>query len=53
MFRGVGGSIGKGIRREGVGAEGKVMRTRAKRGLGGGGEGKTRTMESGGVLGSV
>ena len=34
VFRGVGGSIGKGIRREGVGAEGKVTGIGAKGGLG-------------------
>ena len=34
VFRGVGGSIGKGIRWEGVGAEGEVTRIRAKGGLG-------------------
>ena len=34
VFWGVGGSIGKGIRREGVGTEGEVMRIRAKGGLG-------------------
>ena len=37
MFRSVGGSIGKGTRREGVGVESKVMRMRARGGLGGGG----------------
>ena len=52
MFRGVGGSIGKGTRREGVGAKGEVMRIRGtEEDLGGGGEGETRTMECGGVLG--
>ena len=34
VFRGVGGSIGKGTRREGVGAGDKVMRVRARGGLG-------------------
>ena len=34
VFRGVGGSMGKGVRREGVDAEGKVMRIRARGGLG-------------------
>ena len=34
VFRSVGGSIGKGIRWEGVGAEGEVTRIRAKGGLG-------------------
>ena len=34
VFRGVGGSIGKGIRWEGVGAEGEVTRIRVKGGLG-------------------
>ena len=34
MFRSVGGSIGKGARREGVGAEDEVMRIRARGGLG-------------------
>ena len=53
VFRGVGGSIGKGIRREGVGAGDKVMRVRTRGGLGGGGgEDETRTMVRGGVLGS-
>ena len=32
VFRGVGGSIGKGTRREGVGAESKVTRMRARGG---------------------
>ena len=34
VFRSVGGSIGKGTRREGVGAEGEVMRIRVREGLG-------------------
>ena len=34
VFRSVGVSIGKGTRREGVGAEGEVMRIRARGGLG-------------------
>ena len=52
MFRGVGGSMGKGDegrcwrREHGVG-----IRVRGGPG-GGGGEGETRTIESGGVLGS-
>ena len=53
VFRGVGGSIGKGIRREGVGAEGEVMRIRAKGGLGRRGvrvrQGRWRVEESLGV----
>ena len=54
MFRGVGGSTGKGTRKEGVGAENKVMRVRARGGLEeGGGEGETRMMECGGVLGNL
>ena len=52
MFRGVGGSIGKGTRREGVGAGDKVMRKRARGGLGEGEE-ELRTVEHGGVLGSL
>ena len=51
VFRSVGGSIGKGARREGVGAGDKVVRARGGLG-GGGGEDETRTIESGGVLGS-
>ena len=52
MFRSVGGSIGKGTRRKGVGAGDKVVRTRG--GLGGGkGKDETRTMVRGGVLGSL
>ena len=42
VFRGVGGSIGKGIRWEGVGAEGEVMRIRAKGGLGRWGRGRDK-----------
>ena len=53
MLRSVGGSIGKGIRREGVGSESKVTRMRARGGLGGKGKDETRTVEYGGVLGSL
>ena len=52
VFRSVGGSIGKGTRREGVGAGDKVVRARGGLG-GGGGEDETRTMVCGGVLGSL
>ena len=53
VFRSVGGSIGKGTRREGVDAESKVTRMRARGGLGGEGEDESRTVECGGVLGSL
>ena len=53
MFRSVGGSTGKGTRRDGVGAESKVTRMRARGGLGGEGEDESRTVECGGVLGSL
>ena len=53
MFRSVGGSIGKGTRREGASAESKVTRTRVRGGPGEGrGEDETRTVMHGGVLGS-
>ena len=54
MFRGVGGSIGKGTRREGAGVEslGTQIRARGRLG-GGGGEDETRMIECGGVLGSL
>ena len=53
VFRGVGGSIGKGTRREGIGRE-QGMRIRVGGRLGeGGGEGETRTVECGGVLESL
>ena len=42
VFRGVGGSIGKGTRREGVGAKGEVMRIRARGGLGRRGRGRDK-----------
>ena len=53
VFRSVGGSIGKGTRREGAGTESKNTRTRARRGLGGEGEDESRMVECGGVLGSL
>ena len=54
VFRGVGGSMGEGTRKGGVGAENKVMRIRVRGGLGEDrGEGETRTMECGGVHGNL
>ena len=53
VFRSVGGNIGKGIRREGAGAESKNMRTRVEGGLGSEGEDETGTMVRGGVPGSL
>ena len=53
MFRSVGESVGKGIRREGAGAESKNTRTRVRGGLGSEGEDESRSVECGGVLGSL
>ena len=53
VFRSVIGSIGKGTRREGAGAESKVTRMRARGGLGGEGEDETWTIVCGGVLRSL
>ena len=47
MFRGVGGSRGKGTRREGVGIKSKADWQEA------GNKGETRMIECGGVLGSL
>ena len=48
VFRNVGGSIGKGTRREGAGAESKVTRMRVRGGSGEGrGEDETRTVMRG------
>ena len=52
VFRSVGGNIGKGIRREGAGAESENTRTRARGGLGGEVKDESRTVVHGGVLGS-
>ena len=51
VFRSVGGSIGKGTRREGAGAESEVSRMRARGGLGGEGEDESGTIECGESLG--